>query len=521
MRPGPGSCLWLVCHDVRLNVRGFTDMFARLSRTKAWFAGLAGLITLHLLAWPAVVWLQPVLDAPGSDGQILVVIGCILAWVIAQGLLGATRLLFNRGDLDLLLGSPLPGTRVFAARATALATDAFGSIALLTLPVANVGAVLYGPVWLSAYPVLAAIAMAGTACGIGLGMGLFFVVGPRHARLIAQLGAAVIAGTFVLGVQVLALLPTPMRDAILTVLGGGAGVLDQGQPLAIPVAALRGDLVAMGSLVAASAVVFALVVHGLSHAFVSASLRAAGAPTEGPAEGARRGAAVRFSAGLGRSLRRKEWRLMQRDPNLIAQLSLQMIYTVPVAVVLLNSNAGVPAVLAIGPTLVVIATQLAASLAWITVSGEDAPELIAAAPVRRDAVDRGKLVAIALPVALIIALPLAGLALISLWAAAVTLACAAGGGVSTALLNLWHPMPGKRRGMLRRHAQSKVIGLVEHGLALLWAVVMIMALLGSSLTLVPLAIVLAVLAVWYPGWPQRGPASAVSQPAATASVRSA
>ena len=499
MRLAPGSFLWLVAHDVRLSWRGFTDMFARLSRGTAWIAAIAGLVAVHLLAWPAVLWLKPVLEAPGSATQIILVMGCILAWIIAQGLLGTTRLLFNRGDLDLLLGSPLPGSRVFAARAMALATDAFAAVGLLTLPVANAGALIDSPAWLSVWPVLAALALAGTAAGIAIGLAMFFVVGPRHARFIAQLGAAVIAGAFVLGVQVLALLPAPVREKLMGVAALDAGLVTS-LAMSLPLAALRGDIAAMAWLAGGAACVFALVVRGLSGAFLHASRSAAGAPSDGPGLATSRRSSVRFASGLGRSLRRKEWKLMLRDPNLIAQLSLQMIYTVPVAVVLLNSNAGVPAALAIGPTLVVIATQLAASLAWIAVSGEDAPELIAAAPVSRDAVDRGKLAAIALPVALILAAPLAGLALISPWAALVTTGCAVGGGLSSALLNLWHPMPGKRRGMLRRHSQSKVIGLVEHGLALLWAVVMIMTLIGTALALVPVAIVLGVLAMWYPGW---------------------
>ena len=65
----------------------------------------------------------------------------------------------------------------------------------------------------------------------------------------------------------------------------------------------------------------------------------------------------------------------------------------PLAVVLMRGVDNIPLVLAIAPAIVVIAAQLAASLAWITVSGEDAPELIATAPVLREHVEFGSRVA--------------------------------------------------------------------------------------------------------------------------------
>src|SRR5207245_9347590 len=108
-----------------------------------------------------------------------------------------------------------------------------------------------------------------------------------------------------------------------------------------------------------------------------------------------------------------EWRLLRRDHGIFAQLSLQIIYTVPLAVVLMRGVENIPLALAVAPAIVVIAAQIAASLAWITVSGEDAPELIAAAPILREHVELAKITAIGLPVLMILALPVAGLALLS------------------------------------------------------------------------------------------------------------
>jgi ABC-2 type transport system permease protein len=54
-------------------------------------------------------------------------------------------------------------------------------------------------------------------------------------------------------------------------------------------------------------------------------------------------------------------------------------------------------------------------------------------------------------------------------------------------------MPGNRRGMLRRHAQSKLVGLLEHVLAILWAIAAVLALLGSSLWIGALLLTVPVL----------------------------
>src|SRR4029077_5080146 len=142
---------------------------------------------------------------------------------------------------------------------------------------------------------------------------------------------------------------------------------------------------------------------------------------------------LQFGSGLAQTMRRKEWRILCRDHSVFAQLALQIVYTVPLAVVLLRSVDNFPAAAALAPTIVVIAAQVAASLAWVTVSGEDAPELIAAAPVLREQVELAKITAIGVPVLVIMALPLAGLALLSPFVALMVALFAAAASISTAL----------------------------------------------------------------------------------------
>ena len=496
MNQAPGSFLWLVTHDVRLNWRRFADMMSEHPGSKATrrisILLACGVLVLHLVAWPAVLLIEPYVHG-GERGAAPLAIAtlCIFTWMIAQGLFATTRTLFDRGDLDLLLGAPLPAARILAAKATAIAASTLGSIALLVLPLANMGALLGTPSWLAAYPTLIALALVATALGLGLSIGLFFLLGPRRARTCTQMTGALIAGGFVLGAQVVVVLPEATRAGLTQWLentAAGSGLRDLAL---LPAQAMQGHPRAVGLLLAIAVLLFALAVNALANRFAAATLAATGAPSGG---WARSNCGHRFRAGLGRNLRRKEWRLLARDPSLFAQLGLQIIYTIPIAVVLLRSEA-LPTALALAPTIVVIAAQVSASLSWIMVSGEDAPELMATAPVAATEVDRIKLGAVGLPVLVIIGLPLVGLAIISWRVAMLTTLFTAAGAASTALLNFWHPMPGNRRGMLRRHSQSKLIALIEHAIAICWAIAIVLTLAGSVIALLPIMIVVSILGI--------------------------
>ena len=48
---------------------------------------------------------------------------------------------------------------------------------------------------------------------------------------------------------------------------------------------------------------------------------------------------------------------------------------------------------------------------------------------------------------------------------------------------------------MRRHSQSKLVGIMEHSLSLCWAVAMVLAALGSMLALIPIALAFGLL--WF------------------------
>ena len=92
------------------------------------------------------------------------------------------------------------------------------------------------------------------------------------------------------------------------------------------------------------------------------------------------------------ALRWKEFVLLRRDPWLVSQSLMQLLYLVPPALMLWRSFADSSlAIVLITPVIVMAAGQLAGGLAWLTISGEDAADLVATAPLPSSRVIRAKI----------------------------------------------------------------------------------------------------------------------------------
>ncbi len=493
MRPfKPGGFPWLLAHDLRQSRRGFLALFGGAGGVKVAANHTAAVLVLHAVAAGVVVALGRVapesLAAWFAAGSL-----AILTWMVAQGMTGALRQLYARGDFDLLFASPVAAHAVLGARALAIALEGAASSLLLLAPLADMGALLGHPAWLALYPAVASSAFFGAGLGLALALGLFLAFGPRRARTLAQVAATLIGGSFVLGAQAVNMLPDRLRDATLTALADpppGTWLAHDGA-LFVPVRAALGDGRALGLWALTGAGVFMLAVLVCAPPFARAAALASGAAVGGAGRRAERA----FRPGLRANLRAKERRLVLRDPWLLSQILMQVLYTLPMSVVLWRSGAvaGSPAI-AFAPAIVAIAAQMAGALAWVALSGEDAPDFLATAPVTRRDLDLGKLEAIALPILAALALPLLGLALASPKGALLALLFALGGGASAALVNLWRQAPAPRRTVMRRHAQSKLVGLIEHAVSFLWAIACALAVFGSWTALLPLA--LAAFALW-------------------------
>ena len=79
----------------------------------------------------------------------------------------------------------------------------------------------------------------------------------------------------------------------------------------------------------------------------------------------------------GQALRRKEWTLLWRDPWLVSQTLMQLLYLLPPAFLLWRTfGQGSGASILIVPVLIMAAGQMAGALAWLAICGEDERGLV-------------------------------------------------------------------------------------------------------------------------------------------------
>ncbi|MEA3033493.1 MAG: type transport system permease protein, partial [Sphingomonadales bacterium] len=182
-----------------------------------------------------------------------------------------------------------------------------------------------------------------------------------------------------------------------------------------------------------------------------------------------RGGAAVFASNLTAAVVAKELRLLKREPEILFSLLLRLIYLLPLVFLGLKGTGGaeqfrVPVLAAIGA---IAAGQLCGSLAWLTISAEEAPDLLAVAPVPRGIVRRNKLLAamaMTAPFALILPLVLAPR---HPGAAIVTFLGSLAAGWAAGLIELLFGKPGKRSAFQRRQQGSFLTSLLGLFCALL------------------------------------------------------
>jgi ABC-2 type transport system permease protein len=170
------------------------------------------------------------------------------------------------------------------------------------------------------------------------------------------------------------------------------------------------------------------------------------------------------------ALRRKEWTLLRRDPWLMSQTLMQLLYLLPPALLLWRKfGEDGDAVVVIVPVLVVAAGQLAGGLAWLAVSGEDAPDLIASAPIPPRMVIRAKVEAVLGSIA-VVATPLVLVLMLSVpWAGLVAAVAIVIAAAASTTIQLLFRSQAKRSHFRRRQTSSRVATFAEALSSMAWA----------------------------------------------------
>ena len=489
---------WFAAHEFRLAWRDWLSMMTAGRRGRertvaivlVFFAAF-----MHLFAWSMVARYADVGLHPDEATLIAVTGSGLLSFslMLSQAMESVTRAFYTRSDLELILSSPVDARRVFAVRIGALTVSTALIGLVLAAPFINMLALTGGARWLAAYGAVAATGLIASALAVAMTVALIRSIGPKRTRLVAQIVAAVIGAAFVIGLQVAAILSYGTMSRF-SVLQSGA-VLRHAPALDSlfwwPARAALGDgwtLVAW--------MLIALLTAGLAVAVFSRRFGEHVIAASGIAQAHRcrhQGRSFRGGSAL-RALRRKEWTLLVRDPWLVSQSLMQLLYLLPPALMLWKSfdDAGTALMLLV-PVLVMAAGQLAGGLAWLAISGEDAPDLVATAPLPAWAVTRAKVEAVLGAVALVFAPLLLALG----WASPSFAMIAALGvfvatGAATAI-QLWFRKQAKRSHFRRRQTSSRMATIAEAFSSITWAATAALAAVGSWLAAVTGIIAVLVL----------------------------
>jgi ABC-2 type transport system permease protein len=496
----PASVAWLAHHEFRLAWRDWWSVLTagKPHRARVVAAAMVAFAAfMHLVAFSIVAKFAEI--DPGADrGTLVVVTGCaLLAWslMMSQAMESVTRAFYARSDLDLILSSPAASQRVFAVRLATMAVSTVFMAVALAAPFINILVWRGGARWLSAYGVVIAVGAVAAALSVALTVMLFRTIGPKRTRLAAQIVAAIVGAAFVIGLQIAAILSygtlsylTFLKSDLLVSLVPAIESV-----VWWPARAMLGDLQALFAVLGAGLALLAAAIAIFSARFGDHAIAAAGISDGGVLQRRRRMGFRRLPPRA--TLRQKEWTLLLRDPWLTSQTLMQLLYLLPPALMLWRAfGSHSDDLVLLVPVLVMAAGQLAGGLAWLAISGEDAPDLVATAPIPAHFVVRAKIEAVTGSVALVFAPFVIALALAS---PRIALYAAAGIGVSAAaatLIQLWFRSQARRKYFRRRQTSSRVATFAEAFSSISWAATAGLAAAGHWQAAMTALIALGILA---------------------------
>jgi len=460
----PGSALWLLRHEVRMF--WYTTLSSKNAKDPRGFHWK--LVAIWLVLWlllHAGAW-YVVGKVSGGDGDVprqLVLAATVLLvatflFMLASALKSSVEVLFDRGDMDLLLSSPLPSRSIFTVRLAGVVLGVASIYLLFLAPLAHAGALQGHPRWLALYPVLLGMAAIASAAAMLLTLILVRWLGARRTRVVAQvLGALAGALLFILSQLPNLAVQTGESEGILVRAAKSSETIGMDSLIWLPGRALLGDPLAAATVGVVALLAFALTVTLTHRSFTRGLQLAAGvAKTSKRPPGALR---FRFHQGLASTLIRKEWRLILRDPQLISQVLLQLLYLIPVLFLVFKKDDA--QTLAVGTGLTMLCGSLSSSLAWIVLLSEDAPDLLQSSPANTRTIRLAKLAAAIGPIMALVCVPVLWLT----WRAPVSGLLVAfticGITIGSTLIVMWTGKPGERSALARRGQGNGISAIFE------------------------------------------------------------
>ncbi len=387
----------IVQNDLRLWWRGSA------AKKAAWVTSGVGRLVLlglaHLVAWSMLVsWRSAGLDSPGLPCLVL------LALLVMAALHRSLEVLYNRGDLSLLLASPVPPRVVLATRLLDVTTTTLLGTAAIVIPVVDCAIVLVGTQHAWAFAAWVAATMAVVPAAILTTVVAVERFGARRARTAIQVGGLAFGVFAMLATQ----LPTWLRMGRHHAANGAStrsapndamAWLDV-PPLRQLVAAASGDWPWLLALAGIGAAAFVAAHRLLAARFVQG---AQGAAADAGAAGPRDARTTTDAWRLGfrhaphRTLLATQFRLLRRDPLLLMRCAVQIVSLVPMlfTAFLVDTATGV------GGVAIFAAAVVPMQLGVLRNMGDEANEFEATSPMSRTERALLRTTALALPFAVL------------------------------------------------------------------------------------------------------------------------
>jgi ABC-2 type transport system permease protein len=183
---------------------------------------------------------------------------------------------------------------------------------------------------------------------------------------------------------------------------------------------------------------------------------------------------------------------------------MQLLYLVPPALMLWRSFAdNTLAIVLITPVMVMAAGQLAGGLAWLTISGEDAADLVATAPLPEQRVTRAKIEVVLIVIGVIFAPLIAALIFASPLQAAITASGVVLAAASATAIQLWFRVQARRSQFRRRQTSSRLATFAEAFSSIGWAATAALALAIPIAAVISGLLTAAILAATWKMSPRR------------------
>jgi ABC-2 type transport system permease protein len=412
--------------------------------------------------------------------------------------------LFDRGDLDLLVSSPISSKVIFASRLLSVAIEVFLSFSLVVVPFSFLVLLLGIPRLLGVYPALIGLSLYAASLAMLLTLWLVRLMGAPRARTFAQVLNAVMTAMLFLLSQLPNLLGNTnfkleTAFAPLIPLFAPGSILSAKSWLWFPARAIFFDpLSVLLTLVTSSALAW-LAIETMHRSFITGTQQS----VTRKHQRLRPMQEQRFSSNLNRIILFKEWRLIRRNPYLISQTFLQVVFFIPMLFIVASRNnsqslGSFSTFLATATALV--GGQLAGTLTRICVSGEEAPDLLKSAPVSSQKFRRFKLLAALIPVWLLMS-PLFVFAGIrgEQWFIPLSIFLVAT--TCTAILRLWNSKPIPMADLFKRRQNQQddwILGFLEMISLFAWGGLGFGSGQGNVLWIaIPLGIILGCFAIAY------------------------